>query len=75
MDAPARAADMLGIQATPDAANRLAVASDAVLFSHAGAGMQAKINKAITTATACLLYQTNRSGRRKWGSRATITGA
>jgi hypothetical protein len=58
---------MLGVNATADATNRLAVASDAALFTHDGAGHQIKINKAATAQTASLLYQTNWSGRAELG--------
>ena len=67
IDAPARAADMFGVHATPDATNRLAVASDAVLFGHAGAGIQLKFNKATPAETASALFQTNWSGRAEIG--------
>ena len=58
----------LGIAATSDAANRLAVASEAVLFNHAGAGHQIKINKAVAGDTASLLFQTGCSGRAEMGT-------
>ena len=45
------------------ATNRLAVASPASLFNHAGAGHQMKLNKASTAQTAAILFQTNFSGR------------
>jgi hypothetical protein len=57
----------LGIGTTPDAANRLAVASEAALFSHDGAGHQLKINKAAVSDTASLLFQTGFSGRAEFG--------
>lgn len=59
--------DMLGINATADIVNRLAVASAASLFSHEGAGHQLKINKASETETASILFQTNWSGRAEIG--------
>lgn len=57
----------IGINAVADATNRLSVASDAVLFNHAGAGHQLKLNKAGTTDTASLLFQSNWSGRAEMG--------
>lgn len=61
-------APMLGLNATPDSTNRLAVASDAVLFSHASAGIQVKLNKHSSADTASLLYQTGFSGRAELGT-------
>jgi len=58
----------LGIGTDSDAANALAVASAAILFSHAGAGMQAKANKAAASDTASLLFQTAFSGRAEFGT-------
>lgn len=57
----------LGISATADATNRLALASPASLFDHAGAGHQIKVNKAAPTDTASLLFQTGYSGRAEMG--------
>ncbi len=57
----------LGVQASADAVNRLAVASDASLFSHAGAGHQLKINKSAPAQTASLLFQSDWSGRAEMG--------
>lgn len=61
-------ASMLGLNATPDTTNRLAVASDAVLFSHASAGVQLKLNKNVAGDTAALLFQTGFSGRAEFGT-------
>jgi hypothetical protein len=61
-------APMLGINAAPDATNRLAVASDAVLFSHASAGVQVKLNKHSPGDTASLVFQTAFSGRVELGT-------
>jgi hypothetical protein len=61
-------APMLGLNATPDTTNRLAVASDAVLFSHASAGVQVKLNKHASGDTASFLFQTNFSGRAEIGT-------
>ena len=57
----------LGIQATPDAVNRLAVSAQATLLTHAGAGHQLKLNKAGSAETVSLLYQSNWSGRAEMG--------
>ncbi|MBW6421395.1 DUF2793 domain-containing protein [Rhizobium sp. XQZ8] len=59
--------DRLGIGTTPDATNRLAIASPASLFTHAGNGHQIKVNKAATGDTASLLFQTNWTGRAEMG--------
>ncbi|MCA0421963.1 MAG: DUF2793 domain-containing protein [Proteobacteria bacterium] len=58
---------MVGINATADTTNRLAVSSAASLLNHAGAGHQVKINKATAGDTASLLYQSNWSGRAEMG--------
>ena len=57
----------LGINATADTDNRLAVASAASLFSHAGQGHQVKVNKAAAADTASLLFQSGWSGRAEMG--------
>lgn len=57
----------LGVNATADATNRLAVAAPASLFTHEGAGHQLKINKAEASATASLLFQTDWQGRAELG--------
>lgn len=57
----------LGINASADTANRLAVSSAATLLTHAGNGHQVKINKNAAGDTASLLYQTNWSGRAEMG--------
>jgi len=57
----------LGIGAAPDGVNRLAVASQASLFSHAGAGHQLKINKAAAGDTASVVLQSGFSGRAEIG--------
>jgi len=49
----------VGVNAAADATNKLSVASEAVLFNHAGGGHQLKLNKASTTDTASLLFQSN----------------
>ena len=58
----------LGVSATPDATNRVSVSSPATLLNNAGAGHQLKINKAATTDTASLLFQTGFSGRAEMGT-------
>jgi hypothetical protein len=58
----------LGIGTTPDATNRLSVVSPATLLNHAGAGHQVKVNKALATDTASLLFQTGFSGRAEMGT-------
>lgn len=57
----------LGINATADATNKLAVKSDAVLFDNNGANSQVKVNKAAASNTASHLFQTNYSGRAEFG--------
>ena len=59
--------DRLGVSATPDAANRLSVSSEATLFNHAGHGHRMKLNKQATADTASLLFQSNWSGRAEIG--------
>jgi len=59
--------DMLGINTTADAANKLSVASANILFTHVGAGQRVKINKNAAGDTASLLYQTGFSGRAEIG--------
>lgn len=57
----------LGINTTADTTNRLAVAADATLLSHAGGGHQLKINKNAAPDTASLLFQSGWSGRAEMG--------
>ncbi|MDU8912136.1 DUF2793 domain-containing protein [Aestuariicoccus sp. MJ-SS9] len=59
--------DGVRIGAALDAVNRLAVAAEATLLSHAEAGHQLKINKAAATDTASLLFQSGWSGRAEIG--------
>ena len=54
--------DGVGINSSYDLVNRLALASEASLFSHEGAGHQLKINKAAETDTASLLFQSGYTG-------------
>lgn len=57
----------LGVNAAADEVNRLAVASAASLFSHAGSDHRLKLNKNAAGDTASLLYQTGWSGRAEMG--------
>lgn len=59
--------DTVGINATADTTNRLAIAAAASLFTHVGAGHQQKINKAAAADTASVLYQTGFEGRAEIG--------
>jgi hypothetical protein len=59
--------DELGIGATADAVNRLALASPASLFNHAGNGHQVKVNKAAAADTASLLFQSDWVGHAEMG--------
>lgn len=61
-------AEFVGVGTTADATNRLSVASEASLLSHAGAGHQLKINKAASGDTASLLFQSGFSGRAEMGT-------
>ena len=58
----------LGVNATPDATNKLSVNSSAALFNNIGNGVQIKLNKNASTDTASLLYQTGFSGRAELGT-------
>lgn len=57
----------LGISADADDANRLVVSSPATLLTHAGGGHQVKVNKARSSDTASLLFQSGYSGRAEMG--------
>lgn len=57
----------LGVGAASDNTNRLAVATPAVLLSHAGAGVQLKVNKAAAADTASLLFQSDWTGHAEMG--------
>jgi hypothetical protein len=61
----------LGVAATADAVNRLAVSSPATLLNHAGSGHQLKLNKAGVADTASLLFQTGFAGRAEMGTAGT----
>lgn len=60
-------APMAGINATPDATNRLAVAAPASLFTHEGGSHRLTINKAAGAQTASIVMQDNFSGRAEIG--------
>jgi hypothetical protein len=62
-----RQTPQLGVNTAADASNRLTVASDASLFTHAGGGHQIKINKNTASNTASLLLQNGFSGRAELG--------
>jgi len=64
---PLQNLDGLGVGTTSDAANRLAVASDAALFTHDGSDHRLTINKASTSDTASLVMQSGWSGRAELG--------
>ncbi|WP_157015137.1 DUF2793 domain-containing protein [Mesorhizobium xinjiangense] len=72
LDMPIAAQDLqnlagLGINASSDSVNRLAVSAAATLLNHEGAGHQLKINKNAAGDTASLLFQTAWSGRSEMG--------
>jgi parallel beta-helix repeat protein len=56
--------------ATPDATNVISANLPAVLYNHAGAGVQVKLNKAAAGDTASFLFQTGFSGRAEIGTLA-----
>jgi Protein of unknown function (DUF2793) len=58
---------LVGVNATADTTNRLAVKAPASLFDHDGAGHQLKLNKATAANTASLLFQSGYSGRAEFG--------
>lgn len=59
---------LLGVNTTADTGNKLAVSSDAVLFTHTGNGVQHKLNKNVANDTASVLFQTDWSGRAEIGT-------
>ena len=59
--------DSLGINTSADTTNRLALASAAALFSHAGSDHRLKINKAGSGDTASLLFQSGFTGHAEIG--------
>ncbi|WP_206454793.1 DUF2793 domain-containing protein [Aurantimonas marina] len=58
---------LLGVNTEADATNRLAVAADATLLSHAGGDHRLVINKQTEADTASLVLQTGFSGRAEIG--------
>jgi hypothetical protein len=60
-------APLVGVNATADAINRLAVRSTASLFDHEGEGHQLRLNKADMDQTVSCLFQSNYSGRAEIG--------
>lgn len=58
---------LLGVNATADSTNRLAVRSTAVLVDNIGAGVQVKLNKSAAGDAASFLFQTGYSGRAEIG--------
>lgn len=61
------AISMLGINATADATNRLAVSSASSLFNHAGTNHQIIVNKNAVGNTASVVFQVGFSGRAEFG--------
>jgi hypothetical protein len=57
----------IGVNTTADSTNKLAVSSAAVLFNHAGGGVQVKLNKNGAGDTASFLFQDGYSGRAEIG--------
>lgn len=60
----------LGVNAAADAANKLTVSSPNSLFNHEGADHRLKINRASSSDTGSVLFQSGFSGRAEFG----ITG-
>lgn len=65
-------APLVGVNAQADATNRLSVKSDAVLLSHddvtPGSGdVRLSVNKAASSGTASMIFQTGFSGRAEFG--------
>ena len=61
------AIDVLGVNASADSINRLTVKSQATLLDHEGAGHQLKLNKALPSETASILFQTNYASQAELG--------
>jgi len=57
----------LGINATSDETNRLAIRSDAVLFNHAGASHRCVVNKSRAEETASFIFQSDFQGFAEFG--------
>ena len=60
--------NILGVNTTADATNKLSVSSSAILFNHIGSGVQVKLNKNTAGDSASFLYQTGWSGRAEIGT-------
>jgi len=58
---------MLGVNTTADSTNKLAVASEAILFNHIGGDLQIKLNKNAAGNKVGFLFQTNWSARAEFG--------
>ena len=58
---------LVGVNTTADATNRLAVTSPATLLNHEGTDHRLKINKAGATDTASLLFQSGFTGHAEMG--------
>lgn len=58
---------LLGVNTTPDATNKLSVASAAVLFNNIGDNIQVKLNKNASGDSGTFLFQTGFSGRAEIG--------
>ena len=59
--------DRIGLGTPADPVTRLSVASPDTLLTHEGAGHQLKVNKAATSDTASLLFQTGWTGHAEMG--------
>lgn len=57
----------LGVNTTADDTNKLAVRSDAILFTTAANDVRVTANKTVATDTASHVFQTNYSGRAEFG--------
>ncbi|WP_297771189.1 DUF2793 domain-containing protein [uncultured Roseovarius sp.] len=64
---PLQNLDGIGVGTSSDTVNRLAIASDAALFSHAGSDHRLVINKATAADTASVVMQSGWSGRAELG--------
>ncbi|MEZ5691471.1 MAG: DUF2793 domain-containing protein [Rickettsiales bacterium] len=60
--------DKLGVNTTADNTNKLAVASDAILFNHNGNDIQVKLNKNNSSDVSSFLFQSGFSGRAEFGT-------
>jgi len=60
-------ATQIGVNAAADATNRMVVASDAVLLTHASSDLRMKLNKAAAGNTCSILFQSDFGGRAEIG--------